>query len=92
MAGGSQALIERSKLGVLARPRGVQRLQGASDVAAKVRCAVTVAGRADKMTPKRSTGSLESMPDARTVVIDGAGHMMMHEDPKAVRGMLAELL
>ncbi len=95
MAGGSQALIERSAPGVLSNDlEACNAYTRASATAAEVTCPVTVVmGTADKMTPRRSTAALlEVLPDATTVAIDGAGHMMMHEDPKMVRNVLAALL
>ncbi len=95
MTGGSRALIERSEPGVLANDLAAcNAYQGAVAAASAVTCPVTVlVGSADKMTPPRATAKLlEAVPAAERIDLAGAGHMMMHEDPKAVRKALAALL
>ena len=54
--------------------------------AAQVRCpTLFVLGSCDMMTPPRNAKDLQAaLPDARTVILDGAGHALMAERPDAV--------
>ena len=56
------------------------------DAATQIKCPVLIiAGNRDQMTPPRATQELmQCMPHAQTVVLDGAGHALMSEQPDAV--------
>ena len=62
------------------------------NAAAKIKVPVTlILGERDMMTPQKSGKALgAALEDARTVVLPGAGHMMMLEQPEqtlaALRG------
>ncbi len=94
MVGGARALVEASPAGALAIDFAACAAYGrATEAIAEVRCPVqVVAGRNDKMTPARSASALvEHVADDRgeLIVLPGVGHMMMTEDPGAVRTVLA---
>lgn len=105
MSGGSTALLARAPGGVLGADLAACDAHGtgAVDAAGAVACPVTlVLGRDDKMTPVRAAGPLVDALTAAAsdagidpptvVVVEGAGHMMMLEDPAAVRRALDEAL
>jgi len=84
MHGGAQRLLERCKDGVLFNDLAAcNAYQGALAAAAQVKVPVTVIlGERDMMTPAKSGRALAAaIPNARTVVLRGAGHMMMVERP-----------
>jgi pimeloyl-ACP methyl ester carboxylesterase len=88
MLGGSRALVENSKPGVLATDfRACGAYVNAIDVASAVTCPATVViGRGDKMTPPKGGRALaEALPGAQVIEIDGAGHSMLTESPRVVR-------
>lgn len=87
MHGGAQRLLEQSKAGVLfADLAACNAYNGALDAAAKVKVPTTVIlGERDMMTPAKAGKTLAAaFADCRTVVLDGAGHMMMAERPDEV--------
>ena len=94
MLGGSVALLERADDGVIHADLSACAAYEAGDVAARVQCPVTViVGSEDKMTPPRAAGALiADFADCDVVHLAGAGHMMMNEDPAAVRSALARAL
>ena len=94
MLGGSVALLERADDGVIHVDLSACAAYEAGDVAARVTCPVTViVGSEDKMTPPRAAGALVAdFADCDVVHLSGAGHMMMNEDPAAVRMALAKAL
>ncbi len=94
MLGGSVALLERADDGVIHSDLSACAAYEAGDVAARVQCPVTViVGSEDKMTPPRAAGALiADFADCDVVHLAGAGHMMMNEDPAAVRTALAAAL
>ncbi|MDE0133327.1 MAG: alpha/beta hydrolase [Acidimicrobiaceae bacterium] len=94
MLGGSVALLERADDGVIHADLSACAAYEAGDVAARVQCPVTViVGSEDKMTPPRAAGALiADFADCDVVHLAGAGHMMMNEDPAAVRSALANAL
>ena len=94
MLGGSVALLERADDGVIHADLSACAAYEAGDVAARVQCSVTViVGSEDKMTPPRAAGALiADFADCDVVHLAGAGHMMMNEDPAAVRSALAKAL
>lgn len=94
MIGGGLALLERSDDGVIHADLSACAAYEAGDVAARVACPVTViVGSEDKMTPPRAAAPLiADFADCDVVHLAGAGHMMMNEDPAAVRTALAAAL
>jgi len=92
MVGGSRALVETSRPGVLSADfAACVGFDDAEALAAQLSCPVTiVVGMGDKMTPPRSAGVLaQSIGDVNLVELAGIGHMMMHENPRAIRSILA---
>ena len=87
MHGGAQRLLEASKPGVLyADLAACNAYEGALDAAAKVKVPATViVGERDMMTPAKAGKALAAaLTGCRTVVLAGAGHMMMAERPDEV--------
>jgi pimeloyl-ACP methyl ester carboxylesterase len=87
MHGGAQRLLEQSKPGVLhADLAACNAYEGALEAAAKVKVPATViVGERDMMTPAKAGKALAAaLPGSRTVVLAGAGHMMMAERPDEV--------
>jgi pimeloyl-ACP methyl ester carboxylesterase len=78
--------LNRAQEGVLASDLAACDVYDATATAARVRCpCLLLLGALDRMTPPGKAKALAAaMPDARTVVIPGAGHMMMSEAPDAV--------
>lgn len=99
MLGGARALVEVSESGALATDfRACMGYEGALDAAAKVSCAVAVAiGSGDKMTPPKASAKLVEALEGGDAVVDvthlaDTGHMMMVENPAAIRRLLIEAL
>ncbi|WP_419839371.1 alpha/beta fold hydrolase [Candidatus Poriferisodalis sp.] len=94
MVGGGIALLERADGGVIHADLSACAAYEAGDVAARVMCPVTViVGSEDKMTPPRAAAPLiADFANCDVVHLAGAGHMMMNEDPAAVRTALAAAL
>ncbi len=96
MAGGCQALIERSKPGVLFSDLKACAAYSEAPVrAASLPCdALVVIGRQDKMTPAKSGRSMaEAMvrsTGVKVIELPSSGHMMMTEDPRVIRQALLE--
>ncbi len=96
MAGGCQALIERSKPGVLFNDlKACADYSDATVGASSLLCdALVIIGREDKMTPARSGRSMaEAMvrsTGVKVIELPGSGHMMMTEDPRAIRQALLQ--
>lgn len=96
MAGGCQALVERSKPGVLFNDlKACAAYSDAEARAASLPCnALVVIGREDKMTPAKSGRSMvEAMvrsTGVKVIELPASGHMMMTEDPRAIRQALLE--
>jgi pimeloyl-ACP methyl ester carboxylesterase len=87
MHGGAQRILEASKPGVLfADLAACNAYEGALDAAAKVKVPATViVGERDMMTPAKAGKALAAaLTGSRTVVLAGAGHMMMAERPDEV--------
>ncbi|WP_142846145.1 alpha/beta fold hydrolase [Telmatospirillum sp. J64-1] len=94
MVGTAQRVLERNRPGVLAvdlKACDTYKIGLAS--AAKVECpAVLVLGERDKMTPLKAGRALaETLPKAKVTVLNGAGHMLMAEEPDAVLDALSGL-
>ncbi len=84
MHGGAQRLLERCNDGVLFNDLAAcNAYQNAAAAAATVKVPATlVLGERDMMTPAKAGRALAAaIPNARTVVLRGAGHMMMVERP-----------
>jgi len=84
MHSGAQRVLEQCRPGVLFNDlNACNAYQGALAAAAKVAVPVTlILGERDMMTPARAGKVLAAaLPNARTVVLPGAGHMMMTERP-----------
>ncbi|WP_419946177.1 alpha/beta fold hydrolase [Candidatus Poriferisodalis sp.] len=94
MLGGSVALLERADDGVIHADLSACAAYEAGRAAVRVRCPVTViVGSEDKMTPPQAVVSLiADFADCDVVHLADTGHMMMSEDPAAVRGALAKAL
>lgn len=81
---GAQSVLERCRPGVLFNDLSAcNAYQGALAAAAKITVPATlILGERDMMTPARAGKALAAaLPNARTVVLSGAGHMMMVERP-----------
>src|SRR3954468_18023728 len=84
MHSGAQRVLEQSRPGVLFSDLSAcNAYQNALAAAAQVSVPVTVIlGERDMMTPLKAGKALAAaLPNARTVVLKGAGHMMMVERP-----------
>jgi pimeloyl-ACP methyl ester carboxylesterase len=84
MHSGAQRVLEQCKPGVLFNDLSAcNAYQGALAAAAQITVPVTlVLGERDMMTPARAGKALAAaLPSSRTVVLRGAGHMMMAERP-----------
>lgn len=84
MHGGAQRIVERCKEGVLFNDLSAcNAYQNAIAAAATIKVPVTlVLGERDMMTPAKAGRALAvALPGSRTVVLAGAGHMMMAERP-----------
>jgi pimeloyl-ACP methyl ester carboxylesterase len=93
MHGGAQRVLKTTARDVLFTDlNACNAYQGALEAAAKIKVPVTlILGERDMMTPLKSGKALgAALSDARTVVLPGAGHMMMLEQPEqtlaALRG------
>jgi pimeloyl-ACP methyl ester carboxylesterase len=84
MQGGGRSLLARSPADVLGIDMAAcDAYKGALDAAAKVTCPTLIlCGNRDQMTPPRASAPVaDAIDGSQTVVIDGAGHMMMAEKP-----------
>jgi len=84
MHGGAQRVLEQCRDGVLFSDLAAcNAYQNAVAAAATVKVPVTlVLGERDMMTPAKAGKALAAaLPGSRTVVLEGAGHMMMAERP-----------
>ena len=93
MLGGARALVETSEPGTLTVDfNACAAYDGAAEAGAAVTCPVhVVVGRGDKMTPPKAAAKLtaEMNQDRLTITeLDDVGHMMMVENPRAVRDIL----
>ena len=81
---GARRVLERTAPGVLHSDLAAcNAYENALAAAAQVKVPTTVIlGERDMMTPARAGKTLAAaIPGARTIVIPGAGHMMMVEQP-----------
>ena len=84
MHSGAQRVLEQCRPGVLFNDLSAcNAYQGALAAAAQITVPATlVLGERDMMTPARAGKALAAaLPDSRTVVLRGAGHLMMAERP-----------
>jgi pimeloyl-ACP methyl ester carboxylesterase len=87
MLGGSARLLERERPGVLFKDLAAcDKYHDGLGAAAKVKVPATIVlGERDLMTPaKGGTELAAAMPNARVVVLKGAGHLLMSERPDEV--------
>jgi pimeloyl-ACP methyl ester carboxylesterase len=87
MFGGAERLLERAAPGVLHADLQACNAYEAGGAAAKAACPTTlILGERDQMTPLKSGRALAGLiAGARTIVLPGAGHMLMIERPEEVR-------
>ena len=84
MHSGAQRVLERCRPGVLFNDLSAcNAYQNALAAAAQIKVPATfILGERDMMTPAKAGKALAAgLPDSRTVVLRGAGHMMMVERP-----------
>jgi pimeloyl-ACP methyl ester carboxylesterase len=87
MLGGAERLLERARPGVLFRDlTACNDYRDGLASAVRVRVPATlVLGERDLMTPAKAGRELAAaLPNARVVVLKGAGHMLMNERPDEV--------
>jgi pimeloyl-ACP methyl ester carboxylesterase len=87
MTGGSRALLDRNRPGVLASDLAAcNAWTTGPDAARKVSCPTHfILGAADVMTPPKKGAELAALiAGARTTILPDAGHIMMAEAPDAV--------
>jgi pimeloyl-ACP methyl ester carboxylesterase len=92
MHGGAQRVLQHTAPGVLFSDLSAcNSYQDALAAAAKVTVPTTlILGERDMMTPAKAGKALASaIPHARTVMLKGAGHMMMSERPDELLAALA---
>lgn len=93
MLGGARRLLEASRPGVLFSDlTACNEYQDGLAAAARVAVPATVIlGGRDRMTPLKAGKTLAAaLPNARTVVLEGAGHLMMAERPDEVLAALRD--
>ena len=93
MHGGAQRVLEASRPGLLfADLAACNAYQNALAAATQIKAPTTlIIGERDMMTPAKAGKSLAAaIPHARTVVMPGAGHMMMAERPDQLLAALRE--
>jgi pimeloyl-ACP methyl ester carboxylesterase len=91
MLGGAERLLEKAAPGVLyADLAACDAYANGAAAAARVACATTlILGERDQMTPAKGGRALaELIAGARTIVLPGAGHMLMTERPDEVLSAL----
>src|SRR6202158_33091 len=87
MHSGAQRVLERCRPGVLFNDLSAcSAYQNALAAAAQITAPATfILGERDMMTPARAGKTLAAaLPNSRTVILRGAGHMMMVERPDAL--------
>lgn len=91
----AERLLERAADGVLYTDlNACNNYDNGLETASEVRKPVLlVLGGQDRMTPPRAAKALsEAIPDARTVVVEGCGHLMMVEKPDQILDTLKEAI
>ena len=92
--GGAERLLERARPGVLFNDLAACNAyrDGLSSAAKVTAPATLVLGERDLMTPLKAGRELAAaLPNARVVVLKGAGHMLMSERPDEVLAALRDL-
>lgn len=90
---GAQRVLEQCRPGVLFNDLSAcNAYQGALAAAAQIKVPATlILGERDMMTPARAGKALAAaLPNSRTVVLSGAGHMMMVERPDELLAALQD--
>ena len=93
MHSGAQRVLEQCRPGVLFNDLSAcNAYQGALAAAAKVTVRTTlILGERDMMTPAKAGKALAAaIPNAKTIVLTGAGHMMMVERPDELLAALQD--
>jgi pimeloyl-ACP methyl ester carboxylesterase len=93
MHSGAQRVLERCRPGVLFNDLSAcNSYQNALAAAAQIKVPTTfILGERDMMTPAKAGKTLAAaLPNSRTVVLRGAGHMMMAEQPDELLAALGE--
>jgi len=92
--GGAQRLLNQTEPGVMASDLVACDAYDTAASAARVKCpSLLLLGALDRMTPAAKAKVLAAaLPDCRTMVIPGAGHMMMSETPDAVIDALLDFI
>lgn len=87
MFGGAERLLEKAAPGVLHADLSACNAYEAGAAPAKAACPTTlILGERDQMTPLKAGRALAGLiAGARTIVLPGAGHMLMIERPDEVR-------
>ena len=84
IAGASMRLLEASKPGVLGNDLNACNVwEGGLESAGQIKCPVLLLlGEDDRMTPPKGTKELtKALHNSETIILHGAGHMMMTEQP-----------
>lgn len=95
MVGSTLRLFERSRPGVLhADMNACNKYLAGLERASTVQCPVlAVLGKADRLTPVRSTQPLlDALPSPRVRIVEGSGHTLMVEAPNALLDALKTIL
>jgi pimeloyl-ACP methyl ester carboxylesterase len=93
MHSGAQRVLEKCRPGVLFNDLSAcNAYQGALAAAAKITVPATlILGERDMMTPAKAGKALAAaIPNAKTIVLSGAGHMMMVERPDELLAALQD--
>ncbi len=91
MTGGAERLLERAAPGILHNDlKACNEYRRGFESAAKVSCPVhLILGKEDAMAPAKGAKALiDSLPKASLTVLSDCGHMLMAEQPDAVREAL----
>jgi pimeloyl-ACP methyl ester carboxylesterase len=89
----AQRVLQQTRPGVLYRDlNACNSYQNALTVAASVKVPMTlILGERDMMTPAKAGKALAAaLPHARTIILSGAGHMMMIEQPDELLAALKD--
>jgi pimeloyl-ACP methyl ester carboxylesterase len=95
MFGGAERLMERAAPGILhADLFACNAYEAGAAAAAKITCpTILILGERDQMTPLKAGRALAGLiVGARTIVLPGAGHMLMIERPDEVRDAIKTAL
>jgi pimeloyl-ACP methyl ester carboxylesterase len=95
MLGGGMRLMEKANAGIIYNDLKAcnEYIEGLNH-AAKVKChALLILGERDMLTPTRSTRKVTAaLPDAETVILEGAGHALLSERPDPVLDQLIKIV